>query len=1186
MGVLYLARDPLLHRTVAIKILSGYNEELRERFAREARSCAALSHTHIVTIYDVGDDQERPFIAMEFLDGETMAELIRRKAALPLTRKMQLLLELCAGLGYAHRLGIIHRDIKPANLMITSSGVLKILDFGLARLTQEGTGAGLTQVGALLGTPHYMSPEQIEGGIVDQRSDIFSVGLVFYELLCYRKAYPGDAPHAVLHKITHEAPPPLRDSYPDIDPVLETIVNRAIQRDPDARYQSLETMAADCTRFVGTIAAGGARDSTVLVQRPPPARDSPTAPDSHGSGGTPRPTPRVSSLDAIARRRETQIQLHLDEAQRHFAGERYDLAIEQCEIAAMLDPDEPRVVQLLEQLRHAVDDQQVRGWLSEARLRLSRGSLSEAEQLIQQSLQLRPESPDARTLLRSVKDRRRELELAQERARAVRAAVARARASLDSGALEAALRSVSEALAHDPADAEALRLRDEASAALDERERQQEHDRLAVAAEAEANQRAADGDLDGARSLLRAFSPPHELVDRALVEIESAIAAEQTRRREEQAARRRQEEKEEELREQRAQEGRRREEEAARQRREEEAARRRREEEAARRRREEEAARQRREEDAVRQRREEETARQRREEEDARRQRADAEHVADVEPDLDDTEELSTVPVSRANAVAHDVPAYDPAVQPRTAWYRRVVVVGPLALLLIAGGTVAIRQMLANRPAIVEEKRDEGNRKPDYAPTLADAKSKGKTDPLAAIALIHTIPPGASEFAEAQQLLGDIRRDFAQAAAVARQQAEAANAGTQPAFSDGDRQIKEADALPDAEAVPIYMEATRAFGRAATAEFTPEQLFQTARDAFKNRKTDEAIDYALRALQRNPTYQPALDFLNARRSEAARQVLDARTRASAAGASPENSDKFKLGIAREKSASADSALQTREAMAKFREASAAFHDAEVTAAAKASDDRTRFTAEVQSLVSRADELLKARDLTGAQSQIERLRATDPTNRALPPLEQRVSDLRAELTRDKDKETAAAAAKSRAGDLLRQSRGLTDEEAIKSLEEARKLDPSNQDVRTALDARRKALNDRAKPTSPPPASPSEVENLAIIRVLDDFSAAYNQKDLSRVTALFPAGSASFKKTFSDFDTVQWQWGNRKVPSIQLTPGGGVEAVATVECEVSIVRRNSRTGDRPDQASRVVTLQKSSGRWVITSMTVVR
>ena len=201
MGTVYLARDPQLARTLAIKVLlvdSGH-DELRERFAREARSAAALRHPNIVTIYDVGEQAGQPFIAMEYVNGESVAEMIRRRAPIALERKLELIQELYEGLAYAHKSGIIHRDIKPSNLMVTADGDLKILDFGLARL-KGAADSGLTQTGFIIGTPYYMSPEQIEGRLIDQRSDIFAAGLVMYELLTYQKAFSADVPWAVLRQ--------------------------------------------------------------------------------------------------------------------------------------------------------------------------------------------------------------------------------------------------------------------------------------------------------------------------------------------------------------------------------------------------------------------------------------------------------------------------------------------------------------------------------------------------------------------------------------------------------------------------------------------------------------------------------------------------------------------------------------------------------------------------------------------------------------------------------------------------------------------------------------------------------------------------------------------------------------------------------------------------------------------------
>jgi serine/threonine-protein kinase len=537
MGVLYLASDPLLQRTVAIKVLSVQSDELRERFAREARSAASLKHNHIVTIYDVGDDGGHPFLAMEYLDGETMAEVIRRRAPLGIVRKLQLLLQLCDGLGYAHRTGIIHRDIKPANLMITSEGVLKILDFGLARLTTETTSAGLTRVGVLIGTPHYMSPEQIQGGFVDQRSDIFAVGLVAYEFLAYKKAYPGDAPHVVLDKILHSQPQPLSELRPELEPRLTAAVNKAIQKNPDHRYDTLAALALDLTRIRDHLIA---QDATVRVDRV-----------SIPEGTSPRPTgrdprtpsagsPNIPNYQAIAQRRSAQIAQHLARAQEFFDAQDYQAAIDQCEQAAVLDPDDSRVIEVLQRAHRAADDKQVAQWLSEAQALLTQGLLSEADRLIDESLQRRPNSAEAQALQQQVRARRREQERAAERDRAAQSAVARARMNLEEGALEAAIRCATEALAHDPGREDALALRAQAQGALAERRKKEELEERAHEAVANARDLAAGDELAEALRSLRAFEPAHPIVEEAIVQLEAEAAARERRRREEEAERERQ----------------------------------------------------------------------------------------------------------------------------------------------------------------------------------------------------------------------------------------------------------------------------------------------------------------------------------------------------------------------------------------------------------------------------------------------------------------------------------------------------------------------------------------------------------------------------------------------------------------------------------------------------------------------
>lgn len=183
MGAVYLARDPTIGRKLAIKVLRTDDDEYRRRFKIEVRAAGALRHRHIITIFDSGEHEGSPFLAMEYIPGETLAEKIAKREPLPLSEKLRYIEELCEGLAHAHAAGIIHRDIKPANVIVDRDGdSVKIVDFGIARVADSGA----TQSGLLMGTLTYMSPEQVMGRRVDHRADLFSAGLVLYELLCYR----------------------------------------------------------------------------------------------------------------------------------------------------------------------------------------------------------------------------------------------------------------------------------------------------------------------------------------------------------------------------------------------------------------------------------------------------------------------------------------------------------------------------------------------------------------------------------------------------------------------------------------------------------------------------------------------------------------------------------------------------------------------------------------------------------------------------------------------------------------------------------------------------------------------------------------------------------------------------------------------------------------------------------------
>ncbi len=549
MGAVYLASDPLLGRTVAVKILHTDDDELRQRFEREARSAASLRHQHIVTIYDIGDDEGGPFLAMEFLDGETMAEVIRRRSPLPIDVRLDLMSQLCSGLGYAHRKGIIHRDIKPANLMITSEGILKIVDFGLARVT---SGAGMTRSGMLMGTPHYMSPEQVHGTGVDHLSDIFSVGVVLYELISYRKAYQGESTAAILHNILHGEPPPITASVGELDPELEVVVARAIEKPKERRYQDLRELGADLERVRSRLKAVS-EGATVVVDRSAMDFDSRSkAPDAEDTGAPPSvkppppsdaarlpPAPR-RNLDAIAQKRAAQIAQFLAAASEHLSAGRPDEAVEQCEHALLLDPHDERALQLLEQAHEAIDERQVDRWVEEARAEMSHGAFTRADELVEQALKVRAQSASARALQQQIREKRLQRERAADRARAVKNALERARHHLQEGAFEAAARAASEALGYDSAHEEAKAVRQEAIAALEERRREEAQNNAAQNAAARARESADAGNHVDALAELRAFAPPHPVVNDAIAEIEARVRAlEQERREEEERARQR-----------------------------------------------------------------------------------------------------------------------------------------------------------------------------------------------------------------------------------------------------------------------------------------------------------------------------------------------------------------------------------------------------------------------------------------------------------------------------------------------------------------------------------------------------------------------------------------------------------------------------------------------------------------------
>src|SRR2546423_1511182 len=250
MAEVYLAHDQLLDRPVALKVLFpelSVDRSFVERFRREAQAAANLSHPNIVSVYDWGEEEGTYFIVMEYVDGRTLSAMLRQEGPLLPDRAAGIGADVAAALSFAHRHGVVHRDVKPGNVIITNDGLVKVTDFGIARAGSADE--NLTQTGAVMGTATYFSPEQAQGASVDARSDVYSLGVVLYEMVSGRPPFTGDNPVAIAYKHVREAPPPLRRDGAQVPGAFEAIVMQAMAKDPDYRYNNAEELRADLLRF-------------------------------------------------------------------------------------------------------------------------------------------------------------------------------------------------------------------------------------------------------------------------------------------------------------------------------------------------------------------------------------------------------------------------------------------------------------------------------------------------------------------------------------------------------------------------------------------------------------------------------------------------------------------------------------------------------------------------------------------------------------------------------------------------------------------------------------------------------------------------------------------------------------------------------------------------------------------------
>ena len=274
MGVVYKAVDPVIGRTVAVKTIKLSEEgtglsrpELLARFQTEARAAGLLTHPNIVVVFDAGEEDGLYYITMELVEGKSLQAMLDAGQAFPLPRTLRIMEQTCSALQFAHERNVVHRDIKPANLMLTADDSVKITDFGTAKILQFGT---VQQTAHVMGTPSYMSPEQVKGRAVDGRSDIFSLGVMLYEMVTGEKPFPGQNITTVIYKIVNEAPVPPRQIDPSIHPGISAVVMRALEKEPEQRYQSCREMLEDLKNY-RLIAAGGNPQSTMVMGGGSPA---------------------------------------------------------------------------------------------------------------------------------------------------------------------------------------------------------------------------------------------------------------------------------------------------------------------------------------------------------------------------------------------------------------------------------------------------------------------------------------------------------------------------------------------------------------------------------------------------------------------------------------------------------------------------------------------------------------------------------------------------------------------------------------------------------------------------------------------------------------------------------------------------------------------------------------------------
>ena len=498
MGVVYRGMDKSVGREVAIKTLTEGTAELRQRFQLEARS-GVLNHPNIVTVYDFGEQDGNPYIVMEYVQGDSLENLLRAGKQFTLIEKLEMVRQACLGLGYAHQKGVVHRDIKPANLMIQPDGNVKIVDFGVARLQSQ---AGQTQTGMVIGTFHYISPERLLGKQADGRADIWSLGCILYLLLTGRLPFPGDDP-ATLHRVIREPHDALSTMLSGYPPALDHVIDRALAKDPDERYESGEEMAADLEGINDDLKRDHVGDVLASV-KPMMEREQwtsvrPVLLDLQ------RLNPQNTEVKKLLRevqekvsrqQKSAQLRQLLSDAEEAVLQQRYAEGLEFYKQADSLDRGNAELALKIEHVRGLKEKaDKVASLLEQAREARRRSDFGAASGFIDKALQLDERSTDLRN------ERARIVQEAEKatRERARREYSDAARQQLSARQYTEAIKSLRSALEIDPTDAETQQLYQGAVERQEEQRRRKIIDQIV----AEISESIADEDYDRALALIQ-----------------------------------------------------------------------------------------------------------------------------------------------------------------------------------------------------------------------------------------------------------------------------------------------------------------------------------------------------------------------------------------------------------------------------------------------------------------------------------------------------------------------------------------------------------------------------------------------------------------------------------------------------------------------------------------------------------